>query len=67
MINFDHKIILASASPRRQDFLSALGIPFEIRLKEVEEVFPSALKREQIADYLAVLKAKPFLNELKKR
>ena len=66
MINFDHKIILASASPRRQDFLSALGIPFEIRLKEVEEVFPSALKREQIADYLAVLKAKPFLDELKK-
>ncbi|MGB5242208.1 MAG: Maf-like protein [Lutimonas sp.] len=66
MINFDHKIILASASPRRQDFLTALGIPFEIRLKEVEEVFPSTLKREQITDYLSVLKAKPFLNELKK-
>ncbi len=66
MINYDHKIILASASPRRQDFLTALGIPFEIRIKEVEEVFPSTLKREQITDYLSVLKAKPFLNELKK-
>jgi septum formation protein len=65
MINFRHKIILASASPRRQDFLKALHIPFEIRLKEVEEIFPKTLKREEITNFLAVLKAKPFLNELK--
>ncbi|MFD1316000.1 Maf-like protein [Namhaeicola litoreus] len=66
MINFPYKIILASASPRRQDFLKALEIPFEIRLKEVEEVFPPTLKREEITNFLAILKAEPFLKELKK-
>ncbi len=31
-------LILASASPRRQAILSALGIPFEVRLSDCEEV-----------------------------
>lgn len=62
----DHKnIILASASPRRQLFLKELGLEFEIRIKEVEENFPPSLKGTEITDYLAILKAKPFLNEIK--
>ena len=58
-------LILASGSPRRQYFLKELGLDFEIRLKEVEENYPSHLKGVEITDFLAKLKAKPFQGELK--
>ncbi|MFT5942471.1 MAG: septum formation protein [Sediminicola sp.] len=65
---FDHlknfQIILASGSPRRQQFFKELGLDFEIRLKPVEEVYPKELRGAEISDYLAVLKAAPFKNEL---
>ena len=41
-----------------------MGIDFEIRLKEVEEVYPSELKAAEISDYLSKLKASAFLQEL---
>ena len=53
-------IILASGSPRRQQFFKDLDLDFEIRLKEVEEVYPSQLKAEEITNYLAQLKAAAF-------
>jgi len=58
-------IILASGSPRRQQFFKELGIDFEIRLKEVDEVYPPKLKHFEISDYLAQLKSLPFEKELK--
>lgn len=58
-------IILASASPRRHAFLKELNIDFDVQLKPVEEVYPQHLKREEITDYLAKLKAEPFLKSLK--
>jgi len=57
-------IILASGSPRRQQFFQELGIDFEIRLKEVDEVYPPKLKHFEISDYLAQLKSLPFEKEL---
>ncbi len=61
----DKNIILASGSPRRQQFFRDLGINFEIRLKEIEEVYPPKLKHFEISDYLAQLKSLPFEKELK--
>jgi septum formation protein len=61
----DKNIILASGSPRRQQFFKDLGISFEIRLKEVEEVYPPTLKHFEISDYLAQLKSLPFEKDLK--
>lgn len=61
----NHKIILASGSPRRQQFLKELDIDFEIRLKEIEEIYPNHLQAEEITDFLAKLKANTFENELK--
>lgn len=58
-------LILASGSPRRQKFLRELGLKFEIRLKEVNEIYPTHLKGSDITDYLSKLKAAPFLPELK--
>jgi septum formation protein len=55
-----YKLILASGSPRRQQFFKDLELDFEIRLKEIEEIYPLHLKREQITNYLAELKASAF-------
>ncbi len=61
----NHHLILASGSPRRQQFFKDLGVPFEIRLKPIEEIYPEHLKEAEISNYLAELKAEPFKNELK--
>ncbi|WP_347174327.1 Maf family nucleotide pyrophosphatase [Polaribacter uvawellassae] len=58
----NYNIILASKSPRRQQFLKDLDIPFTIQLKEIEELYPPQLQGTEITDYLADLKSKPFTN-----
>jgi septum formation protein len=58
------KIIVASGSPRRQEFFKNLAIDFEIRLKEIEEIYPNHLQSLAITDYLALLKAAAFEGEL---
>ncbi len=60
----NHHIILASGSPRRQDFFKDLGIDFEVRLKPVKEEYPERLRHFEISNYLAQLKSLPFENEL---
>jgi septum formation protein len=53
-------IILASRSPRRQYLLKEVGIKFRVILKDVEEVWPAGLHREEIPCYLCELKAQAF-------
>jgi septum formation protein len=60
----NYHLILASGSPRRQQFFKELGLDFEIRLKEIEEVYPPHLQASEITDYLAELKASAFTSEL---
>ncbi|CAM1362239.1 Maf-like protein Fjoh_2955 [Tenacibaculum sediminilitoris] len=60
-----YSIILASNSPRRQELIKSLDIPFTIKTKEVEEIYPKELKHSEITDYLAILKSTPFKNDLK--
>ena len=60
----NYKIILASGSPRRQQFFRDLDLDFEIRLKEIDEIYPPRFKEEDITDYLAVLKSDAFEGEL---
>lgn len=55
-----YQLVLASSSPRRQQFLKELGLPFEIRLRAVEEIYPENLKAFEVAEYLAKLKASAF-------
>ena len=61
----NYTVILASGSPRRQQFFKDLGIDFEIRLKDTEEIYPDHLQAVEITDFLAKLKAKAFENELR--
>jgi septum formation protein len=60
----NYNLILASGSPRRQQFFKDLGLDFEIRLKPVKEEYPNRLTHFEISDYLAQLKAIPFKDEL---
>ena len=61
----DYNLILASGSPRRQEFFKGLGLDFEIRLKPIKEEYPEKLRHFEISNYLAQLKSIPFENELK--
>jgi septum formation protein len=60
-----HRIILASGSPRRQQFLKELDVDFEIQLKDIEEIYPEHLQAEEITNFLAKLKAAAFVADLK--
>ena len=55
-------IILASKSPRRQQMLKELNIPFVIETREIAENYSENLKGKEITDYLAELKASVFTN-----
>ena len=61
-----YNYILASKSPRRQELLRELGINFSVEILDVDESYPESLYREEIAVYLAELKAKPFAGKLDK-
>uniref|UniRef100_UPI0032178339 Maf family nucleotide pyrophosphatase n=1 Tax=uncultured Draconibacterium sp. TaxID=1573823 RepID=UPI0032178339 len=59
-----YNFILASKSPRRQQLLKSLNISFSVKTKEVDEIYPEHLKKEEVPVFLAELKSKPFQDEL---
>ena len=60
MFKTSKKIILASGSPRRQQYLQELGLEFEIRLKEIDESYPDSLSGKDIAVFISEKKASAF-------
>ena len=60
----NYNIILASQSPRRQELLGGLNIPFEIQEIDVEESYPSQLVGVDIPMYLAEKKADAFADKM---
>jgi septum formation protein len=59
-----YNIILASASPRRQDLLKHLGIPFKVEVRPVDENnFGSEMSAEEVALTLSRKKANAFKRE----
>ncbi len=63
-MNFTKTYILASNSPRRKELLTNLGLPFQTRVKEVDENFPPDLMRAEVAEYLAAHKASAYRQDL---
>ena len=55
-------IILGSASPRRKELLSDIGLKFSIQTTDKKEDYPTNLKEHEIAEFLAKQKAE-FLSE----
>ncbi|MBQ7128644.1 MAG: septum formation inhibitor Maf [Clostridia bacterium] len=52
------KVILASKSPRREELLKTVFEEFEIIPSDCEEVVPKNISVKDVAEYLAILKAK---------
>lgn len=62
---FPYKLILGSASPRRQELLKSLGFEFTTKPLNANEDFSSELKAQQIPIYLAEKKANAYPEHLK--
>lgn len=61
-----YKIILGSASPRRQELLKSLGFEFLIKPVKVDEsIWPKDLEAQEVPLYLAKLKSDAYDEELK--
>lgn len=60
-----YNIILASASPRRRELLSGLGVSFEtLCLPGIDESFPDSLPANEVAEYISVKKAEAYKQQM---
>lgn len=55
-----YNIVLASKSPRRQELLRGMGLPFSVLTKDVDESFLSEMPVFDVAPFLSYKKAKSF-------
>jgi len=60
----NYNIILTSQSPRRQELLRGLNIPFEVQVIDVEETYPNQFVGVDIPMYLAEKKADAFIDKM---
>ena len=61
----NHRLILASASPRRRELLAACDLDFVLAEKfECEESFPADLEADKVAEYLSQLKSNAYPHAL---
>ena len=61
----NHRLILASQSPRRRQLLSDCGLEYELAERyEVEEVFPATMDADEVPVYLSRLKSEGYPAEL---
>lgn len=57
MQSFNRPILLASKSPRRSFLMREAGFAIDVRSMDVEEIYPDSLPVDEVAPYLATLKA----------
>jgi septum formation protein len=65
MFDLPYHLILASGSPRRKEILALMGFTFEVRVKDIDESYSDDLPPKAVPEFLALLKAKAYLNELR--
>ncbi len=60
-----HRLILASASPRRRELLAACDLDFTLAEKfDCEEKYPADLEANKVAEYLSQLKSNAYPHAL---
>ena len=61
----DYKVILASNSPRRKELLKGIDIDFDVKLlPNIDESYPESLRGDEIAEFVALKKATPYIPSL---
>lgn len=60
MIKFSGQLVLASQSPRRQEILERMGVPFRVEVKAIDESFSSDMPAYNVPGFLAEQKALAF-------
>lgn len=61
----NYKVLLASNSPRREELLRGIDIDFEVKvLPDIDESYPDNIPSEEIAEFVAIKKAKPYASSL---
>ena len=58
------RIILGTASPRREELFRQLGLTFEIIKKDFDETYPEQFRREDISMFLARKKALAYKSDV---
>ncbi|MBK6754292.1 MAG: septum formation protein Maf [Flavobacteriales bacterium] len=58
------RLVLASASPRRRHLLEGLDLPLTVTQVDVDETPPPGMPNEEVAEHLAILKARAWHGEL---
>ncbi|HWK24307.1 MAG TPA: Maf family protein [Ureibacillus sp.] len=61
----NHQLVLASASPRRKELFSKLGVPFEVITSDVEETSVQAKTMDHYVREVALLKARDVAKKVK--
>lgn len=59
-----YKIILASASPRRQELLKQINIDYSVMVSQADETYDSGLMPSQVVEELSMKKAEAVLKNL---
>ena len=65
IINKKYNFILGSSSPRRMELLKDLGISFDVIHPNIEEKYPKKIRKNKIAEYIAIQKASYLSNQIK--
>ena len=60
-----YSITLGSQSPRRKELFAGLNLPFSVEVREVDEHFPTEMSAVEVPEFLARLKAIPFMHDFK--
>ena len=59
----DYKYVLGSQSPRRQQLMTGLGLPYIVRVTDMPEDYPEGLEMSEIPVYLSRRKAEHLLSQ----
>jgi len=59
-----YNIVLGSASPRRAELLTKMGLDFTIKVSELPEIVPDHIEIENHAEFLSLLKSKNIRKEI---
>lgn len=55
--NHEQRLILASSSPRRQELIQGLGLPYIIRVSDADETVEGKITPSELVEILSIRKA----------